>query len=99
MDYRLQVVLDVTDGDVQRALGTGIDELCAPWRSANAASQVTPTQLLGEVVHAHAAIEALRVPSARDSSTENLVVLPDRLHDGSSLRVFDDSGLIDAHVP
>src|ERR671931_265359 len=43
--------------------------------------------------------EALRVPSARDPSTDNLVVLPDRLRAGSSLRVFDDSGLIDALLP
>jgi hypothetical protein len=34
-----------------------------------------PTQVLGNIVHDLGPIEALRVPSARDPSTENLVIL------------------------
>jgi hypothetical protein len=64
-----------------------------------AAVQRLPTQLLGEVIRDDGRIDALRVPSARDPSTDNLVVLPDRLRAGSPLRVFDDSGLIEAHLP
>ena len=99
VEYRLQAVLDLTDASAREALGTTLDELCAPWRPLDAAGQVAPTQLLGEVIRDDGSIEALRVPSARDRSTDNLVVLPDCLRDGSSLRVFDDSGLIDAHLP
>jgi RES domain-containing protein len=99
VEYRLQSVVDLTDQSVQGILGTTLDELCAPWRPLNAAGQVAPTQLLGEVIRDDGSIEALRVPSARDPSTDNLVIFPDRLCAGSSLRVFDDSGLIDAQLP
>src|ERR687883_634413 len=92
VEHRLQLVVDLTDARVQGALGTTPDELCAPWRPLNAAGQVAPTQLLGEVIRDDGRIDALRVPSARDPSTDNLVVFPDRLRAGSSLRVFDDSG-------
>lgn len=44
-------------------------------------------------------IEALKVPSARDESYHNLVVFADRLSTNSSLRVYDDSGIIDAQLP
>ena len=99
VDYRLQTVVDLTNAAMHEALGTTVNELCAPWRPLNATGQVAPTQLLGEVIHDDGRIEALRVPSARDPLTDNLVVFPDRLRAGSSLRVFDDSGLIDAHLP
>jgi RES domain-containing protein len=99
VEYSLRSVVDLTGGTVHELLGTTVDELCAPWRPVNAAGQVAPTQLLGEVIHDDGSAEALRAPSARDPSTENLAVFPDRLRAGSSLRVFDDSGLIDAHLP
>src|SRR5438270_1647975 len=99
VEHRLQSVADLTDPMVQAAVGTTLDELCAPWRPLNPAGQVAPTQLLGEVIRDDGSIEALRVPSARVPSTENLVIFPDRLCAGSSLRVFDDSGLIDAQLP
>ncbi len=99
VDYRLQAVADLTELPTRQALGTTLAELRAPWRPLNAAGEVAPTQVLGEVVHEHPGIEALRVPSAREPSTDNLVVFPDRLQGGSGLRVFDDSGLIDAHLP
>jgi RES domain-containing protein len=99
VEYHLQWVVDLTDAAVQRAVGTTFDELCAPWRPLNAAGHRAPTQLLGEVVRDAGTIEGLSAPSARDPSTANLVVFPDRLRADSSLRVFDDSGLIDAHLP
>jgi hypothetical protein len=65
----------------------------------NAAGQVAPTQALGRAVHDAERIEAMKVPSARDRHAFNLVVFPDCLAAGSRLRVYDDSGLIDAHLP
>src|SRR5947209_5701245 len=50
VEYRLQSVVDLTALSVQAILGTTLDELCAPWRPLNAAGQVAPTQLLGEVI-------------------------------------------------
>lgn len=99
VDYRLHAVVDLMEPLALQTLGTTIAEICAPWRALNAAGLAAPTQVLGEVVHDQASIEALRVPSARDPSTDNLVILPGRLLAGSIVRVFDDSGLIDAHLP
>lgn len=44
-------------------------------------------------------LEALRAPSAKDPSATNLVIFPDALQPASTLRVFDDSGFIDASLP
>ena len=56
-------------------------------------------QPLGAAVYGLQSIEALKVPSARDPSTYNLVVFVDRLLVNSALRVYDDSGIIDAKLP
>ncbi len=99
VECRLQAVLDISAPEVWQTLGTSLDELCAPWRPINAAGELAPTQLLGEVIHEHPLIEALRVVSALDRSATNLVVFPDRLLPSSLVHVFDDSGLINAHLP
>jgi RES domain-containing protein len=99
IEYDLQAVVDLTESAVQHALATSLAELCAPWRSLNAAGLLAPTQTLGSVVHELGGLEALRVPSARDPSTDNLIIFPDRLRSPSTVRVFDDSGLIDARLP
>ena len=62
----------------------------------NAGGRVAPTQALGTVAYDQGRFEALRVPSAQDPKASNLVVFPDRLRPGSQVRVYDDSGLIDA---
>ncbi|WP_255349140.1 hypothetical protein [Kamptonema formosum] len=41
----------------------------------------------------------MKVPSARDPNSYNLVVFPDRLSANSFLRVYDDSGTISAQLP
>jgi hypothetical protein len=69
-------------------LGTTMAELCGPWRDHKAAGLAVPTQVLGGVVHELGSIEALRAPSARDPSTDNLVIIPDRLQPSSAVRVF-----------
>ncbi|WP_071925507.1 RES family NAD+ phosphorylase [Chroococcidiopsis thermalis] len=57
------------------------------------------TQTLGSAAYNLQSIEAIKVPSARDPNTYNLVVFVNRLSDNSSLRVYDDSGIIDARLP
>lgn len=98
VQYDLGRVLDLTDPDVQAALATDHAELTAPWLLARAASGGAPTQRLGLAAYA-SGLEALRVPSAKDQTAANLVIFPDALLSASTLRVFDDSGFIDARLP
>jgi hypothetical protein len=55
--------------------------------------------MLGTAAYNLQGIEALKVPSARDPNTHNLVVFVTRLSTNSSLQVYDDSGIIDAQLP
>ena len=99
VEYALVAVVDLTDPAIQAFLGTDTDELCAPWRPLNAEGLPAPTQELGAAIRARGEVEALKAPSARDRTAHNLVVFPERLESGSTIRVYDDSGLIDAHLP
>lgn len=96
VEVALSTVLDVTTPQVQNTLGTNLQELTGSWLVMNANNQTAPTQVLGAAAYNHASIEALRVPSAQDPRAANLVIFPDRLQQGSRVRVYDDSGLIDA---
>ena len=97
--YQLNAIVDITNFDNQLALGTNLQEITGNWRLMNAQNQLAPTHILGEAAYNLQGIEALKVPSARDSNTYNLVVFPDRLSSGSFLRVYDDSGTINAQLP
>jgi RES domain-containing protein len=99
VDYQLQAILDICHPENQSVLETNLSELIAPWRPLNAKGQMAPTQTLGSAAYNLQSIEALKVPSARDPNTYNLVVFVNRLSDNSSLRVYDDSGIIDARLP
>lgn len=98
VECHLQAIVDLTASSAWPPLGTTLDELCAPWRPANALGALAPAQGLGELIYQRG-IEGVRAPSAHDRSSPNLVVFPHRLLPGSTVRVFDDSGLIDAHLP
>jgi len=97
--YQLNAVIDITNFDNQQALATNLQELTGNWRLMNALGQIAPTQILGEAAYNLQTIEALKVPSARDPNSYNLIVFPDRLSANSSLRVYDDSGTINAQLP
>lgn len=99
VEVALSGVLDITDAEVQDALGTNLQELTGSWLALNARGQLAPTQALGAAADEHGAVEALRVPSAQDPRAANLVVFPGRLRPSSRVRVYDDSGLIDAALP
>jgi RES domain-containing protein len=99
VEHRLNSVVDLCDQTVQRLFGTDVRELCAAWRPINAHGQTAPTQALGALLYAAEHVEALRVPSARDPAAHNLVIFPRRLTSASGVRVYDDSGLIDAQLP
>lgn len=99
VEVTLRAVLDLTQADVQQALGTNLQELTGSWVAVNDQEAVAPTQQLGCACFEVGTIEALKVPSVRDPRAFNLAVFPDRLGEGSSLRVFDDSGIINARLP
>jgi RES domain-containing protein len=99
VEVTLSAVLDLTQAEFQQALGTNLQELTGSWVAANDQEVIAPTQRLGRVCNELGMIEALRVPSARDPRAFNLAVFPDRLANGSSLHVFDDSGIIEARLP
>lgn len=99
IEYRLSAVLDLTDFNNQNTLNTNLQELTGNWRLMNALGQTAPTQSLGETAYNLQTIEALKVPSARDPNTYNLVIFPERLNPNSYLKVYDDSGTINAQIP
>lgn len=96
VEVTLSAVLDMTVPQTQEFLNTNMQELTGSWLAMNAAGRLAPTQVLGAAAYGQGTIEALRVPSAQDSQATNLVILPERLQQGSRVRVYDDSGLIDA---
>ncbi|HEY9861622.1 MAG TPA: RES family NAD+ phosphorylase [Candidatus Obscuribacterales bacterium] len=66
--YQLNAILDLTHLNNQRSLATNLQELTGNWLLMNAQSQLAPTQILGEAAYSLQSIEALKVPSARDSN-------------------------------
>lgn len=99
VEYKLSAVFDLTNLENQRALSTNLQELTGNWRLLNGLGHVASTQVLGEVAFSVPKIEALKVPSARNPKTYNLVVFPDKLLDSNFVRVYDDSGSIRAQLP
>lgn len=96
VDVTLSAILDLTISQIQDILSTNLQELTGSWLTMNATGQLAPTQTLGAAAYGLETIEALRVPSAQDPKTTRFVAFPDRLRQGSQVRVYDDSGLIDA---
>ncbi len=80
-------------------LGLTVGALTEPWRERLGRGEVPLTHELGRVCFERGDVEALLVPSAKNPEAWNLAIFPDRLAERSSLRVFDDSGMIDAHLP
>jgi RES domain-containing protein len=96
VEVALSAALDVTTAKVQSVLDTNLQELTGSWLVMNADGKLAPTQALGAAAYNHGGFEGLRVPSAQDPRATNLVIFPDRLQARSRVRVYDDSGLIDA---
>lgn len=97
IECQLSNILDLTDEAIVKELGTSFQELTGSW-VLHSQSSLPPTQLLGKACFENGAIEALKVPSAQDARAFNLAVFPDRLQINSKIRVFDDSGFIDAVI-
>jgi RES domain-containing protein len=100
-------VLDLTDVDVQKRLGTNLEELTGRWlvmqeRHKKGKGDLPPTQLLGKVAYEMGTIFAIRYCSAENTGAGvNLAVFADRLTPGGPnfLNVFDPSGLLRQELP
>jgi RES domain-containing protein len=78
--------LDLTDSDLCRALGVVLDEaLDADWRARQEEYGESSTQAIGRAVYS-AGIEAVIDPSAAEDGGRNVIVFPDVLQPGSTLR-------------
>ena len=100
IDFSLEQVLDLTNEQHQHILDTNLQELLLPWRAKHLIDgTIAATQFLGTAAHTLGTIQALRVPSVRDPKTSNLIVFPERLKEPSFIRVYDDSGMINAKLP
>ena len=97
--YHLDSVLDVTDPDVQAALGTDRAELMASWRTASSRGQVTPTQQLGQAAFDSGLVQALWYESVRAPGAFCLAVFPDRLIDPAFLEVYDPTNRLQERLP
>lgn len=97
VECRLQAVIDLEES--LTALNLQLSDITTPWRDSLRRGERPVTHTLGRLAHERGDIEALLFPSAKNPETFNLAVFPDRLLKGSSLRVFDDSGMIDARLP
>ena len=85
--------------DALQTLNLTLEDVTAPWRESLRRNRTPVTHEIGRMSFERGDVEALLAPSAKNPVTSNLVVFPDRLTEGSSLRVFDDSGMIDARLP
>lgn len=86
-------VLDLTDEEIVKALGTSEAELKAAWRMIQAEGAEAPTQLLGRLAWESRRIQALRYWSRPSTQKGQCVaIFPDRLAAPSEVTVIDDSG-------
>jgi RES domain-containing protein len=101
----LPAVVDLCDGEVQRALETSSAELQRPWLRAQERHRMgrgerPPTQALGQAACETGTILALRYPSYRHEGMQNLVVFTDRLAAlGGCVTLMDASGTYAQTLP
>ena len=98
VERALQRVIRLHD-EALWTLGLTTGEVTAPWRESLRRDQMPTTHVIGHISFERGDVEALLVPSAKGPATLNLAVFPDRLLKGSSPRIFDDSGIINARLP
>jgi hypothetical protein len=103
----LREVIDLTDLNIQNALGTNVQELTGDWEGFQIRSNrtsvplptgIAPTQELGRALFA-TGVEGFRAVSAKVPYQKILVVFTDNLQSGSSLVFKDHAGRILHRVP
>ena len=86
-----QGIIDLTNPEIQAALGTNMAQLMANWLVTNSLGKIAPTQEIALEAYRLGNIEGLKVPSVANPQGYNLVVFPDRLAQGSYLRAYDEN--------
>lgn len=99
IEVSLTRVLDLSNPDIQQALGTSVKELTGPWRPQMIRGIFCPTHVIASAVFANGSIQAMRYPSARDSQFSCLIIWEDRIQDPSFIEVVDSSGILSARIP
>lgn len=82
LSVNLARVLDLTNMNVQDALGTNLQELTGEWKAMNARGQEAPTQRLGRLAFETTVIDSIRYPSKIQPHRANLLLFKDRLSSG-----------------
>lgn len=91
IEIRLHSVLDVRAGLVRQRLRISLKRiLTVDWRKEMSAGLEPLTQTIGRAAAA-TGLEGLIVPSAADSKGHNLLVFPENLRPGSTMRMLNSS--------
>ncbi len=91
VDVTLEATVDLTDPSNLSALALAPADLLIEWKAILIAGDVPVTHDIGHAARA-ADVEAIIVPSARKRGATNLVIFPDRLRSGSSIRINPAAG-------
>ena len=98
----LHDILDLTNPDVQRELGTSAEELTGEWSYAQSVTGKAETQRLGEAAYAAENILGFRYPSAKNTGKgEGIVVFTTRLAaaEQSFVEIFDPHHHLSQRLP
>ncbi len=93
VETRLKAVIDLRSGSVRRRLQFSLARtLDVDWRKEVRAGREPITQSIGRAA-AEVGVEAMIVPSAADPKGRNLLVFPENLEPGSTIRVLNPDRL------
>lgn len=102
VDGVLHDVVDLTSPDVQRELGTSIQELTGEWSYAQSTIGKAETQRLGDAAFASGDILGLKYPSAKNTGKgEGIVIFTTRLAAAqqSFIEIFDPHHNLSQRLP
>ncbi len=96
---RVGAVLDVTEEEVQKHLGTTRSELLAAWRRRAFAGKEVPTWRLGQALFDDGRFAGLRYESSQRRGSFCFALFPDRLSGGDFIEVHDPAHNISQSLP
>lgn len=100
VDGILFSLLDLTENNVQRALGTNVQELTGEWRYTQAQGLEAPTQMLGRLCYETGRFDGIRYFSSKNPPKGVcLAVFPDRLGPRAYLEVYDPHDNLAQRLP
>jgi len=91
VDYDLSNVVDLTEPDVLTQLKIEPADLLSNWKLDVLSGRVPLTHEIG-IAARLAGVEALRVPSAQNKTSKNIVVIYDQMLTTSRVRIHDPQG-------